>query len=119
MTAAQEQLEAIRQLDVEGLPAKLQEIAALRMRHPALSLTDLAARCRPPITKAAAHHRMANLKHWPRWPSLTAELPPERVSLPECDNRGANLQRTARWQQQGPANRRFPRAEGGDRYWNV
>lgn len=62
VTAAQEQLEAIRQLDVEGLPAKLQEIAALRMRHPALSLTDLAARCRPPITKAAAHHRMANLK---------------------------------------------------------
>jgi cell division protein WhiA len=63
VTAAQEQLEAIRQLDLDSLPAKLREIAALRMRHPALSLTDLAARCRPPITKAAAHHRMANLKH--------------------------------------------------------
>ncbi len=63
VTAAQEQLEAIRQLDLDTLPAKLQEIAALRVRHPALSLSDLAARCRPPITKAAAHHRMANLKH--------------------------------------------------------
>jgi cell division protein WhiA len=63
VTAAQEQLEAIRQLDLEALPAKLQEIATLRMRHPALSLTDLAARCRPPITKAAAHNRMTNLKH--------------------------------------------------------
>ncbi len=62
VTAAQVQLEAIRQLDLDALPAKLQEMAMLRMRHPALSLTDLAARCRPPITKAAAHHRMANLK---------------------------------------------------------
>lgn len=62
VTAAQAQLEAIRQLDLDALPAKLEEIAALRLRHPALSLADLAARCRPPITKAAAHHRMANLK---------------------------------------------------------
>ncbi len=62
VNAAQEQLEAIRQLDLDALPAKLQEIAALRIRHPALSLTDLASRCRPPITKAAAHHRMTTLK---------------------------------------------------------
>ncbi len=59
--AAQRQLEAIRLLDVEALPAKLREIATLRLRHPALSLAELAGRCRPEITKAAAHHRMAEL----------------------------------------------------------
>jgi DNA-binding protein WhiA len=59
--AAQRQLEAIRTLDLESLPAKLREIAVLRLRHPALSLADLAGRCRPAITKAAAHHRMAEL----------------------------------------------------------
>ncbi len=59
--AAQRQLEAIRQLDVDRLPPKLREIAVLRVKHPALSLADLAERCRPPISKAAAHHRMAEL----------------------------------------------------------
>jgi DNA-binding protein WhiA len=59
--AAQRQLEAIRQLDVKVLPAKLEEIAVLRTKHPALSLAELAAKCRPPITKAAAHHRMSLL----------------------------------------------------------
>jgi DNA-binding protein WhiA len=56
--AAQRQLEAIRRLELDALPAKLHEIAALRLRHPALSLAELAHKCRPPITKAAAHHRM-------------------------------------------------------------
>ncbi|HEX4520052.1 MAG TPA: DNA-binding protein WhiA [Gaiellaceae bacterium] len=60
--AAQEQLEAIRQLDVETLPAKLQEIAMLRIRHPALSLTELALKCKPQISKAAAHHRMSMIR---------------------------------------------------------
>jgi hypothetical protein len=60
--AAQEQIEAIRQLDVAALPAKLEEIATLRLRHPALSLSELAKKCRPPISKAAAHHRMAVLR---------------------------------------------------------
>lgn len=59
--AAQRQLEAIRRLDLDLLPVRLREIASLRLRHPALSLTELALRCRPPITKAAAHHRMAVL----------------------------------------------------------
>jgi hypothetical protein len=62
VTAAQQQLEAIRQLDLDTLPKKLQEIAALRLKHPALSLTELAKKCRPQITKAAAHHRMAVLR---------------------------------------------------------
>jgi cell division protein WhiA len=60
--AAQAQLEAIKGLDLGRLPRKLQEIAALRIRHPSHSLGDLAAQCDPPITKAAAHHRMAALR---------------------------------------------------------
>jgi DNA-binding protein WhiA len=60
--AAQKQLEAIRGLDLERLPRKLREIAALRLEHPSHSLGDLAAKCDPPITKAAAHHRMAALR---------------------------------------------------------
>ena len=59
--AAQRQLQAINQLDLEMLPQRLREIAALRIRHPSLSLAELAAKCKPPITKAAAHHRMATL----------------------------------------------------------
>ena len=59
--AAQRQLEAIRQLDLDSLPTKLKEIAVLRTKHPSLSLTELATKCRPQITKAAAHHRMAVL----------------------------------------------------------
>jgi len=60
--AAQEQLNAIETLKGQRLATKLQEIADLRQRHPSLSLTELAKKCRPPITKAAAHHRMAVLR---------------------------------------------------------
>lgn len=60
--AAQRQLETIRQLDLGTLPAGLHEIAALRLSHPALSLGELAAKCRPPISKASAHHRMQALR---------------------------------------------------------
>ena len=62
VSAASEQLEAIRRLDVELLPTKLREIATLRLRHPSLALGELAERCHPPITKAAAHHRMTVLR---------------------------------------------------------
>lgn len=60
--AAQEQLAALRLLDLGSLPPRLHEIAALRIRHPSDSLGELAARCEPPITKAAAHSRMATLR---------------------------------------------------------
>ena len=60
--AARRQLHAIEQLDVESLPQKLRELANLRVEHPALSLAELALRCGPPITKAAAHHRMVVLE---------------------------------------------------------
>jgi DNA-binding protein WhiA len=60
--AARRQLQAIEQLDLDQLPRTLREVATLRVRHPALSLAELAAKCRPPITKAAAHRRMAVIR---------------------------------------------------------
>jgi cell division protein WhiA len=63
--AAHEQARAVRQLADEGtletLSPRLREIADLRLRHPSLSLRELAAKCRPPTTKAAAHRRLARL----------------------------------------------------------
>jgi cell division protein WhiA len=56
--AAYDQLEAIRAVGVDELPPHLQEIAELRVRHPTLPLSALARKCRPPITKAAAHRRL-------------------------------------------------------------
>jgi DNA-binding protein WhiA len=73
--AAHEQLQAIRLLEGHPLPKKLQEIADLRVRHPWLSLTELAAKCRPPITKAAAHHRMVVLKQLAEMPDSLRHRP--------------------------------------------
>jgi cell division protein WhiA len=56
--AAHAQLEAIRALGLDALPPHLAEIAELRLRHPSASLQQLAAKARPPITKAAAHRRL-------------------------------------------------------------
>jgi cell division protein WhiA len=56
--AAHRQLEAIRALDLDTLPPHLAEIAALRLRHPSASLRELAAKARPPLSKAAAHRRL-------------------------------------------------------------
>jgi hypothetical protein len=65
--AAHEQLQAVRVLEESGalerLPEALQEIAELRLRYPSLSLRELAAKCRPPATKAAAHRRLRRLMH--------------------------------------------------------
>jgi DNA-binding protein WhiA len=60
--AAHEQLQAIRTLEGEPLPPKLEEIADLRRRHPWLSLQELAGKCNPPISKSAAQHRMEAIK---------------------------------------------------------
>ena len=73
--AAREQLAAIEQLDVEALPTKLREIATLRQRHPSLSLAELAQKCRPQITKAAAHHRMAVLREFAEMPDSLRRRP--------------------------------------------
>ena len=64
--AAQAQLSALRELqaagELERLPSRLQEIAHLRLRHPTLSLRELAAKCDPPTTKAAVHRRLRKLQ---------------------------------------------------------
>jgi cell division protein WhiA len=64
--AAHEQLRAIEHLRRSGelarLPDRLQEIARLRARHPTLSLRELALKCHPPATKAAAHRRLQRLQ---------------------------------------------------------
>ena len=63
--AAQAQMEAIRKLErdkvLETLPDKLQEAARLRMDHPEDTLSQLAERCDPPVTKSALNHRLRKL----------------------------------------------------------
>jgi DNA-binding protein WhiA len=63
--AAQEQLRAVHDLEERGalasLPGELQEIAALRVRHPGLSFRELAAKCEPCVTKTAVQRRLARL----------------------------------------------------------
>lgn len=63
--AAHAHIGAIRRLADEGrldqLSPRLREIAELRVRYPALSLRELAAKCRPPATKASAHRRLTRL----------------------------------------------------------
>ncbi len=56
--AAHTQLEAIRAIDLDRLPPHLIEIAELRLRHPSASVRELAAKARPPLSKAAAHRRL-------------------------------------------------------------
>jgi len=63
--AAHRQAQAVRRLTAEGrleaLSPRLREAAELRLRHPSLSLRELAAKCRPPVTKAALHSRLATI----------------------------------------------------------
>jgi len=64
--AAHAQLEAVRRLEEDGalddLSPELREVAELRLRHPTLSIAELASRCRPPATKAAAYRRLRRLQ---------------------------------------------------------
>jgi DNA-binding protein WhiA len=64
--SAQEQLGALRALrasgELERLPDRLHEVALLRLRHPTLSLRELAAKCDPPATKASVHRRLRKLQ---------------------------------------------------------
>jgi len=63
--AAMTQVEAIRRLEEEGrmalLPDKLRETAALRLAHPEDTLSQLAERCSPPVTKSTLNHRLRKL----------------------------------------------------------
>ena len=60
--AAHAQLVAVRSLDLDALPPDLQEMAALRLRHPTASTAELAARCRPPLSRASAYRRLRRLQ---------------------------------------------------------
>lgn len=60
-SAVTAQLAAIEALEGERLPAALAEIARLRADDPDASLTELAARCDPPVTRAAAADRLRRL----------------------------------------------------------
>jgi cell division protein WhiA len=63
--AARIQLEALRKLRADGgfdrLDDRLREAAELRLRHPTLSLRELAARADPPATKAGMQRRLGRL----------------------------------------------------------
>ncbi len=63
--SAREQLDAARDLlgsgALDGLAPSLQTAAELRLRHPSLSLRELAAKADPPVTKAAMAGRLARL----------------------------------------------------------
>ena len=63
--AAMTQVESIRRLEDQGrlalLPEKLQETASLRLAHPEDTLSQLAQRYDPPITKSALNHRLRKL----------------------------------------------------------
>ena len=65
VSAAQEQLQALRELDksigIENLPEKLQETAFLRIANPEASLSDLAMLADPPVTKSCLNHRLRKL----------------------------------------------------------
>jgi DNA-binding protein WhiA len=60
--AAHAQLEAVRRLELEALPDELRELAQLRLRHPTLSISELARRCRPPASKASTYRRLRRLR---------------------------------------------------------
>ena len=63
--AAQEQLDAIRELDrkygLNTLPDILQETAMLRIANPESSLADLARLASPPVSKSCMSHRLKKL----------------------------------------------------------
>lgn len=63
--AAQRQLDAARLLQASGaldtLSESLREAAQLRLRHPSMSLRELASRTSPPVTKTAIHRRLARI----------------------------------------------------------
>ena len=63
--ASQEQISAIRVLEIRGaleqLPPKLKMAAHVRSEHPEASLTELASMMEPPISKSAMNHRMQRL----------------------------------------------------------
>ena len=64
--AAQAQIDAVRRLAADGtfdrLPDRLQEAGRLRLRHPTLTLAELARSADPPPTNAGMHRRLSALR---------------------------------------------------------
>jgi len=65
VSAAQSQLDRIRELDaeigLENLPEDLSALALLRVANPEASLSDLAMLSDPPVTKSCINHRLRKL----------------------------------------------------------
>ena len=65
VTAAQEQLEAIRHIvkeyGIDALPEPLKDAALLRIANPEASLADLAKLSYPPVTKSCISHRLKKI----------------------------------------------------------
>jgi len=65
VSAAQEQLNMIRELDrkigLENLPDKLQEAALLRITNPEASISELARLAIPPVSKSSLNYRLNKL----------------------------------------------------------
>ncbi len=65
VSAAQEQLEAIRRIEqklgLDELPEKLRETALLRIANPDSSISDLAALSMPSVSKSCMNHRLRKL----------------------------------------------------------
>ena len=63
--AALEQKNAIQRLQENGrlerLPEKLRQTALLRLQYPEMSLSQLAEKCDPPVTKSCINHRLRKL----------------------------------------------------------
>ena len=65
VAAAEKQINAIKRIidagELDALPAELRETAELRILYPAMSLSELAARHCPPISKSGINHRIRKL----------------------------------------------------------
>jgi DNA-binding protein WhiA len=64
ISAAMEQLEAIKAYDLQRLPESLREAAILRLEHPEASLKELGEFANPKMSKSAVNHRLRRLMKW-------------------------------------------------------
>ena len=58
MDAAQKQMDAIKKIDLNILPSKLEQVARLRLENPEASLTQIGEMCDPKINKSGVYKRM-------------------------------------------------------------
>ncbi|MDN5344667.1 MAG: cell division protein WhiA [Clostridia bacterium] len=70
----------IATLGWEGLPPVLQEIAALRLRHPEASLKELGEMLVPPVGKSGVNHRLRRLE------GLTRQMRERRGEIDAADD---------------------------------